>query len=223
MKVKICGIKRKEDIITACYEGADAVGFIIGAVYKTSDEISISELEKLIEYVPPLVTPVIVTHLINPLTIISLAQKTHVKTFQLQGDISPEDIKNIRKKCPDLTIIKAIHVTDKHSIGVAKQYEKVVDILLLDSRTNDRIGGTGITHDWSISRKIVKSVSVPVFLAGGLTPENVKQAIEMVQPYGVDVNTGTKDNNGFKDPEKIRLFIKNAKGINNRCFALCEQ
>ncbi len=220
MKVKICGMKRKEDIITACYEGADALGFIIGAVYKTPDEISITELEKLIEYIPPLVAPVIVTHLVNPLSIISIAQKTHVRTFQLQGDVSPDDIKDIKKKLPYLTIIKAIHVTDEHSIHIAKQYEKVADILLLDSRTDDRIGGTGLTHDWSISRKIVKSVSVPVFLAGGLTPENVKQAIQIVQPYGVDVNTGTKNSNGFKDPEKVRLFIKNAKGINNRCFAV---
>lgn len=222
MKVKICGMKRKEDIVTACYEGADAVGFIVGALYKTPDEISIAQLEELLKYVSPFVTPVVVTHLVNPLTIVSLAQKTHVKTFQLQGDVSPEDILIVKNKVPDLTIIKAIHVTGKESIGIAKQYEEVADMLLLDSRTDDRIGGTGLTHDWSISREIVKSVSVPVFLAGGLTPENVRQAIEVVQPYGVDVNTGTKGQDGFKDPGKVRMFIRNAKAIDVRCYAYAQ-
>ncbi|MDW7998591.1 MAG: phosphoribosylanthranilate isomerase, partial [Thermodesulfovibrio sp.] len=101
----------------------------------------------------------------------------------------------------------------------AKTYEKVADMLILDTKTKDRIGGTGLTHDWNISAMIVKEVNIPVILAGGLNPDNVAQAIEIVKPYGVDCNTGTKGANGYKSPEKIRAFIQNAKGANNRSYS----
>ncbi|MEM3423739.1 MAG: phosphoribosylanthranilate isomerase, partial [Nitrososphaeria archaeon] len=88
------------------------------------------------------------------------------------------------------------------------------------SRTPDRLGGTGLTHDWEISAEIVKTVKIPVILAGGLTPDNVKKAIKKVKPFGVDVNTGVKDSNGYKDPEKVKLFVKVAKNANTFGYRL---
>ncbi|MEM3554064.1 MAG: phosphoribosylanthranilate isomerase [Candidatus Bathyarchaeia archaeon] len=218
MKVKICGMKRREDVVTACYEGADAVGFIVGAVYRTNDEVSVAEVEQLKRWVPSFVTPVLVTHFTTPEAIVAIAEEVRIKTLQLHGDVSPEGIIRVRRKLPDCTIIKAVHVVDERAVEVAKEYSKVADIILLDSRTTDRIGGTGVVHDWSISARIVRELDIPVILAGGLTPDNVASAIRVVKPYGVDVNTGTKGANGYKDPEKIRAFIRNARGINHRCY-----
>ncbi|MEM3554061.1 MAG: phosphoribosylanthranilate isomerase, partial [Candidatus Bathyarchaeia archaeon] len=200
------------------YEGADAVGFIVGAVYRTNDEVSVAEVEQLKRWVPSFVTPVLVTHFTTPEAIVSIAEEVRIKTLQLHGDVSPESIIRVRRKLPDCTIIKAVHVVDERAVEVAKEYSKVADIILLDSRTTDRIGGTGVVHDWNISARIVRELDIPVILAGGLTPDNVAEAIRVVKPYGVDVNTGTKGANGYKDPEKIRAFIRNAKGINHRCY-----
>ena len=218
MKIKICGIRSKEDIMVASYEGADAVGFIIGVTHKTEDALSVEDVNRLVKYVPPFVTPVLVTHFTSPDAIAALAVATKIRTLQLQGGILPEDIARIRKKIWNVTIIKAIHVVSERSINIAKQYSEVADMILLDSVTEDRLGGTGITHDWSISARIVREVNIPVILAGGLTPDNVEEAIRVVNPYGVDVNTGVKGKNGGKDPEKVRSFIQNVKALNYKNY-----
>ncbi len=204
--------------MVASYEGADAVGFIIGVTHETEDALSVEDVNRLVKYVPPFVTPVLVTHFTSPDAIAALAVATKIRTLQLQGGILPEDIARIRKKIWNVTIIKAIHVVSERSINIAKQYSEVADMILLDSVTEDRLGGTGITHDWSISARIVREVNIPVILAGGLTPDNVEEAIRVVNPYGVDVNTGVKGKNGSKDPEKVRSFIQNVKALNYKNY-----
>ena len=94
-----------------------------------------------------------------------------------------------------------------------KPFESVVDAFILDTLdlANDKVGGTGLVHDWNISRNIVKEISKPVILAGGLTPENVREAIRFVKPYGVDASSGLKDSDGFKDKMKVVNFISRAK------------
>ena len=94
----------------------------------------------------------------------------------------------------------------------AKAYLPYVDALLLDSRTEDRIGGTGFPHDWDISKKIVAENTKPVILAGGLTPTNIVDAISKVKPYGVDVHTGVEGADGNRDLQKLQDFIRYAKG-----------
>lgn len=141
--------------------------------------------------------------------------RTGVKTVQLQGDVSPQDISLLKKEFPETRIIKAIHVTGEESTKKALEYLHHVDAFLLDTRTEDRPGGTGLIHDWSISERIVSAVTKPVILAGGLNPENVEEAIEKVKPFAVDVNSGTKGPDGFKFPEKVRALITNAR----RAFA----
>lgn len=219
MKVKICGLKSKEDVITACYEGADAVGFIVGTTHETTDEIDIECAIELSKYVPTFITPVLVTHFTNPASVAALCIATRINTVQLQGDISPVEIIQLRNKLSGITIVKAIHVTELSAIKLAKKYERVVDMILLDSRTPDRLGGTGMPHDWSISAQIVREVDLPVMLAGGLDPQNVADAIRIVNPYGVDVNTGVKGENGSKSSQKVRAFIQNVKSFNRRGYA----
>lgn len=215
--VKICGIKRVEDVVLGCKEGASALGFIVGVLYKSEDEISLAQARELVALVDPPTMPVLVTHLTTPESIAVLTETLQVPAVQLHGFISLQDIKILRKLIPRRTLIKAVHVSGPQSIELAKKYADCVDMLLLDSRTEGRIGGTGLVHDWSISAEIVREVNIPVVLAGGLNPDNVAEAIRKVKPYGVDANTGTKDDNGFKDPEKVRCFIRNAKGAFNWC------
>ena len=107
--------------------------------------------------------------------------------------LSPDDVRTLKKHMPNLQVMRTIPVTDMESIALAKQYDKIADYLLLDSRSKKTglIGATGEPHDWNISRKIVTSVSIPVILAGGLGPDNVAEAIAKVHPYGVDSKTKT--------------------------------
>jgi phosphoribosylanthranilate isomerase len=110
-------------------------------------------------------------------------------------------------------LIKAIPVENVSAIETAECLAPYVDALLVDSRTKDRIGGTGMTHDWGISSKIVLRVNKPVILAGGLNTSNVLEAIRRVRPFGVDVNSGVEFEDGRKDPEKISGFVRLSKGV----------
>lgn len=126
-------------------------------------------------------------------------------------EISPDDVRTLKKRIPNLQVMRTIPVTDNESISLAKQYDKIADYLLLDSRskTTGLIGSTGEPHDWNVSRKIVTSVSIPVILAGGLGPDNVAEAIAKVHPYGVDSKTKTnKPGSSEKDFEKVKLFVQ---------------
>ena len=111
-----------------------------------------------------------------------------------------------------MRLIKAVHVTGEDAISRALDYAADADALLLDSRTADRLGGTGRTHDWAVSARIVAAAApVPVYLAGGLRPENVEEAIMEVRPAGVDANSGLEDAGGCKDPARMREFAARAK------------
>jgi len=128
----------------------------------------------------------------------------------------PQHIFKLKDEFPGLKITQVIPVIDDYSIEIAKRYDGVVDFLLLDSfRFSDsKLGATGETHDWNISRKIVQSVKVPVILAGGLGPENVADAIRQVHPAGVNSKTRTDTADGTaKDLEKVRQFVAAVKSV----------
>ena len=149
--------------------------------------------------------------------IIEIIEKTNpdiIHIAALPKDISPEDVKTIKQKFPNIEIMRTIPVIDEKSIDLAKQYDEIVDYLLLDSHNKGdwQVGATGKTHNWDISRRIVESVNTPVILAGGLGSDNVKEAIEKVKPFGVDSKTKT-DKEGIhkKDLEKVKEFVSRAK------------
>jgi phosphoribosylanthranilate isomerase len=127
---------------------------------------------------------------------------------------SVNQAKNLKKRFPDVGIMRSIPVVDNDSVGIAKEYEGLADYLLLDSHNPGakQIGAVGRPHDWSISRQIVRSVNVPAILAGGLGPENVRDAISAVGPAGVDSRTKTDRIGGTcKDMDKVREFVAAAK------------
>jgi len=128
--------------------------------------------------------------------------------------LSPQDVQSLKKQFANLKIMRSIPVNDEASVELAKQYNEVADYLLLDTQKKDdtQVGATGETHDWSISKKIVESVGIPVILAGGLGPDNVAEAVAFVKPFGVDSKTKTdKMGSSEKDIEKVREFVKRAK------------
>jgi phosphoribosylanthranilate isomerase len=128
--------------------------------------------------------------------------------------LSPADAATLKSKLPGMPIMRSIPVSGPDSVDIARSYEDIADFLLLDShRTADRqIGALGITHDWTISRRIVELIRIPVILAGGLGPDNVAEAIRSVRPAGVDSKTRTdRDGSHAKDLGRVRRFNEIAK------------
>lgn len=212
MRVKICGIRSVEDALTAISAGADAVGFLVGITHLAEDKISNEEAKKIIDYLPPFVSTVAVTHLQDIDKIVEMCEYLGVNTLQIHDYLSPENVLECKKRLPGIKLLKAIHVMQScdEALEMSHSYENIVDAIILDSRTKDRLGGTGNVHDWNISKKIVEEISIPVILAGGLTDENVYDAVKKVNPYAVDVNSGV-EMNGFKDFKKVKRFVDDSK------------
>ncbi len=211
VRVKICGITSLKEALLAIGCGADALGFLVGLNYRTDDEIDISAAKEIIASLPPFVSSVLVTHRKELTWVADTCQRLGCNTIQLHGDFAREQIPRLRSQVPYVRIIKAVHVVDAGSIAVASNVAQLVDAVLLDTKTPTRIGGTGLTHDWSISAKIVKEIATPVILAGGLKVGNVSAAIAKVRPFAVDVNSGVENADGSKSREKIMAFITSAK------------
>lgn len=211
MKVKVCGIRNLDDALTALRSGADALGFLVGITHLAEDKICAQEAAQIIAKLPPFVSTVMVTHLTDRDEIVSTAKALGVTTVQIHDYIPPQDVAYVKANLPMCKIIKAVHIQDEQAaLALMHSFESVCDALLLDSRTKDRLGGTGIVCDWDISKKIVDNCSIPVILAGGLTADNVSEAVRKVQPYGVDANSGLETPEGWKDADKIRRFAANA-------------
>ncbi len=215
VRVEICGNRSREDLMLAVEAGADAVGFLVGIRHLTEDSLVPTIAKHLVSQTPPFVSTVMVTHLVHASEILDLHDVLLTSTIQLHDELDPQEIEAIRTARPHIILIKAIHVMDDTAIEAAQVFAPYVDALLLDSRTANRIGGTGLTHNWTISRRIVASVSKPVILAGRLNPSNVADAIRKVNPYGVDVNSGVDDAEGKKDVAKLNDFIKGTKSFSS--------
>jgi phosphoribosylanthranilate isomerase len=210
MRTKICGIRNFEDAATAIKAGANAVGFLVGITHLAEDKIDKESAKNIIEKLPPFISRVLVTHLTVEEEIIDLASFLGVDTVQIHDYIPPEKVAIVKAKLPFCKIIKAVHVVNEsEAIKMMRDFEEVSDALLLDSRTTDRLGGTGKVHDWNISQQIVSLSKAPVILAGGLTDLNVYEAVKKTRPFGVDVNSGVEVS-GWKDFDKVRRFIADA-------------
>ena len=215
MRVKICGMTNLADAEMAVSYGADALGFLIGLDYPSYDEVVAATARKTIEALPPFISSVLVTHRTDVGWVAETCKEIGCNTLQLHGDFPLEEIPTLRRVVPYVRVIKAVHVIDASAVGLAVSAARWADAVQLDTRTATRIGGTGTTHDWAISARIVKQVEKPVVLAGGLNPENVRQAIATVRPFAVDVNYGVENPDGSKSLEKIKSFISLAKGLRN--------
>jgi len=225
MLVKICGISTVMDAMAAARCKADFVGFVMGGnVLPPEVEPHAQTVREIIKQLPPVTESFIVTHLTEIEDILELAEYVNSSGIQVSEDIGFEKLKQIRE-LTNRKIIKTIVVDKEHEESCFKKlkhYEPYCDFILLDTRVSGYTGGTGVTNDWELCRKLIAKAKKPVLLAGGLTPNNVKQAIEMTHPHGVDVSTGVSTysqsypRKDRKDEHKIRKFIRIAKAKNNR-------
>ncbi len=214
MYVKICGIRRHEDALIAAELGADAIGLLVGQRHNSPDFISAAVAREISRTLPPSVEAVLVTHITEVDEIERLLRQSGITAVQLHSEITADSVANLRTRFPDLKVFKSVHVISAESVRYPEGFSKVVDGFVLDTINvaTDQVGGTGNIHDWSISQKIVERFpDIPIILAGGLNSKNVRSAIESVHPFGVDVNSGTKGSDGFKDARKMREFIREAK------------
>lgn len=212
VRVKICGITTAEDAGAAIRAGADALGFLVGLLYPSEDELAPAEAAEIAAALPPFVSPTLVTHASEPARVRELVRTVHPQVLQLHGSFPLEEIPLLRGDFPYLKIVKAVHVDGTEAIARARRAAQVADAVLLDTKAGTRIGGTGLTHDWGISRRICEALAGrPVILAGGLNPDNVAAAIEQVQPWAVDVNSGVSVRRGVKSPAAMESFVRSAK------------
>jgi len=209
VRVKICGVTSRAEAQLAERHGAHAIGLLVGRVHAAPDFVEPAVADLIARSLPPFVTAVLVTHFDEPETVLRLAYAVSCPVVQLHSDLRVTALRELRARLAPRKIIGKVSVEDERSVERAKAIEPFVDAIVLDTvdRATNRVGGTGKVHDWSISARIASSSSVPIILAGGLTPENVAQAIRAVKPWGVDVNSGVETSDGRKDEDRIRRFI----------------
>ena len=213
--IQIAGIRsaQEAEMLISC--GVDYLGFPFRLDYHNED-ISEIEAAQIVSNLPSSVTAVVITYLNRAEEVINLLQTLGASAVQLHGDISSEEIRKLKSEMPELQIIKSMIIgRDPFSIMLDRvgEFEPLVDAFITDTYDpgTGASGATGRTHDWEISRKIVRISPKPVILAGGLIPENVKEAILKVKPAGVDVHTGVENREGYKNKDRVVKFVSETR------------
>lgn len=208
-RIKICCISSVNEAWLAIENGADALG-LVGAMPGGPGIISDVLIAAIAKKIPPPVASFLLTSEQSAHNIVAHVQRTQTNTVQLVDQLTEGYHQQIRSAVPRLKIVQVIHVVGEESIEAAKNVAPFVDAILLDSGKPGGaikiLGGTGLTHNWEISREIVRAVNKPVFLAGGLHAENVQEAIKLVKPFGVDVCSGVRTN-GQLNKGKLQAFM----------------
>ncbi len=211
VRVKICGITNKEDLDAATVAGADAVGFVVG-VASSPRNLSLIEAERLIRQVPPFVKSVLVT-VPKSIEDFSDYEKLNPNCIQIHKE-NLNTAEAFRVKLSNTLLIGGVNAQVATDLDVVSKAAKLFDAILLDSFVDGRYGGTGVVHDWELSKRVKQVIQPkPLILAGGLNPENVAEAVRAVEPYAVDVSSGVEKQPGIKSYQKIVKFIKNAKDV----------
>ncbi len=196
IKIKICGITNIDDALACTEAGADALGFNF---YRKSPRfVEPAKAAEIVAQLPPFVTPVALFVNEREEKIRDIQFTTGIKVLQFQGDESPDFCERFSTR-----VIKVFQIKDKESMKHMAHYR--VNAYLLDSYKEGLRGGTGTTFDWHLA--VVAKTFGKVILAGGLTPENVAEAVKLVQPYAVDVASGVEKETGVKDHARIKKFI----------------
>jgi phosphoribosylanthranilate isomerase len=210
-RVKICCIQSIEEAWLAIKYGASAIG-LVSEMPSGPGPIAEGLIKEIAAIIPPDVTSVLLTCKTDTKEIIEQQRRCGINAIQIVDRIELGSYQDFKEAIPGISIIQVIHVTGEESIEEAISVAPHVNAILLDSGNPDlkvkELGGTGRTHDWKISRKIRESVDVPLFLAGGLNPENVAAAIQQVQPFGVDVCSGVRSDDKLDVNKLARFFSR---------------
>jgi phosphoribosylanthranilate isomerase len=208
-RIKICCIAAIEEARLAIGYGASAVG-LVSAMPSGPGPISEDLIAEIAATVPPGVATFLLTCKQNVEEIIDQQRRLRVNTIQIVDRLEAGSHQQLRKELPGIALVQVIHVTGPEAVEEADSIAPFVDAILLDSGNQSlpvkELGGTGRTHDWTLSRQIVERVSAPVYLAGGLRSDNVASAIRAVNPFGLDVCSGVRTD-GALDEQKLNAFF----------------
>jgi len=209
IRVKICCISSVEEARLAIAYGASALG-LVSDMPSGPGVINENLIEEIISIVPPAIATFLLTSKTDAGFIITQQRKCKTNTIQIVDSVSFDVYGKLRQELPGTKIVQVVHVNGEESVDEAKEVSQFVDAILLDSGNQKlkvkELGGTGRTHDWRISEMIRDSVAVPIFLAGGINPKNVKDAIETVDPFGIDLCSGVRVHGKLNEKLVSELF-----------------
>ena len=211
-RVKICCISTVDEAHLAIRCGAAALG-LVSEMPSGPGVIEEDAIRTIAAAIPPPISSFLLTSRQDAQAIIGQQRRTGVNTLQICDRVEKGALQVLRTALPGIRLVQVVHVTGAESLDEAIDLAQLVDALLLDSGNQSlpvkELGGTGRVHDWTISRRIREAVGVPIFLAGGLSPDNVSQAVAEVGPFGVDVCSGVRTG-GRLDADKLRAFVERA-------------
>jgi phosphoribosylanthranilate isomerase len=209
VKVKICGVTNCDDALLVANLGAEYVGFNF---FKDSPrKVSVKLAKDVIAKLPPFILPVGIFVNEEVRDLVKTVKKCGLKMAQLHGQESPEYCRQVAAET-GIPVIKSFAIADEKSLELIPPYQQAVNYFLLDACVPGTPGGTGEVFNWELAVK-AKDFGKPIFLAGGLTPDNVSAAIEKVQPFAVDVASGVERLPKRKDYDKMKNFIRRARGL----------
>jgi len=208
-KIKICCISSVEEAQLAIKYGASAIG-LVSEMPSGPGVISEDLIEEVAAAVPSTIDSFLLTSKTNADSIITQHNKCKTTTLQIVDSVSIDVYNKLREKLPSIKLVQVIHVMGEESLEEAMSVSNYVDALLLDSGNQKlavkELGGTGRTHDWTISRKIRDAVSVPLYLAGGINAKNVLDATKEVEPFGIDLCSGVRENGKLSEKLLSEFF-----------------
>jgi phosphoribosylanthranilate isomerase len=214
-RLKVCCIASIEEAQLAIRHGAHALG-LVSTMPSGPGVIPDDRIAEIAKSVPPVVSTFLLTSARRVEVIVEQQRRSGVDTIQLCDALAPGQLRRLRSLVPQVSIVQVIHVVAETAIDEARNAAREAHALLLDSgnpsKTVKELGGTGRTHDWSLSRAIRDEVGIPVWLAGGLTPENVADAVQRVRPFGVDVCSGLRVENRL-DEDRLVRFARNLEKV----------
>lgn len=208
-RIKICCISSIDEAKMAVDHGADALG-LVGHMPSGPGVIEDEIIFQIARSVPPPISTFLLTSETHPKNIISHYKRVYTTTIQIVDELEKREYELLRNELPYVKLVQVIHVIDSNSVTEAIEISKYVDAILLDSGNPKlavkELGGTGRIHNWELSREIRESIPIPLFLAGGINKDNVRQAIEKVKPFGLDLCNSVRTN-GKLDPTKLKDFF----------------
>ncbi len=217
-RVKICCIASREEAAMAMALGADLLG-LVGPMPSGPGVIDLDAARAIAAATPPGVAAVLLTSATDPENLVTEAMQVSPAVLQIVDEVPRAGYARLRAALPGMRLMQVLHVGGEATLAQARAVAPLVDALLLDSGRPDapvkELGGTGRTHDWTVSRRIVEAVDRPVFLAGGLDPLNVGRAIATVRPFGVDLCSGVR-RDGRLDKTLLGRFMAAIQAADGR-------
>jgi len=212
MNIQMAGIRNKEDALMCVECGVNIIGLLVGQAHTSDDFITKEKAKEIKLALPKEIKTTLITHLEDAEEIIEIAKFIDVDYIQIHSYMKEKEVEKLKIALPDKKLLRLVHIDEKGNILNDISKIKYVDFYFTDSiniKTN-QVGGTGLIHNIETDKELVETLDKPVFIAGGLTPDNVAYAVRFCKPYGVDVNSGCRGIDGSRDKQKVKKFVEQA-------------